>query len=70
MNHLFFQQYQYMGKHNKQKRKKYLKPSRRQLKEKKNAMELPSGIRAEISERIQVDETPFSPNSLQDINME
>ena len=70
MNHLFFRQYQYMGKHNKQKRKEYLKPSRRQLKEKKNAMELPSGIRAEISERIQVDDTPFSPNSLQDINLE
>ena len=59
-----------MGKHNKQKRKEYLKPSRRQLKEKKNAMELPSGIGAEISERIQVDEAPFSPDSLQGINME
>lgn len=33
-------------------------------------MELPSGIGAEISERIQVDETPFSTNSLQDNNME
>ena len=33
-------------------------------------MELPSGIGAEISERIQVDEAPFSPDSLQGINME
>ena len=58
-----------MGKHDKQKRREYLKRRRRQLKEKKNATELSSGIQEETSEQIQMDEAPVSPDSSQGINV-
>ena len=58
-----------MGKHNKQKRKEYLKRRRRQLKQKKNAAELSSEIQQETRDQIQVEEAPVSPDSSQGINV-